>query len=109
MLSNHTRSTLLAVALLISATVSYSIVMAADGSDTASSAMSGTFLIYTVDGTKHVNALVDPSVLEIGGKQFLTGKVSSGIGDIWAGNAFSGSRTFIAVDAITVMQEVKIK
>ncbi len=65
MLSNHARSTLIAVALLVSATVSYSIVIAADGSDTASSEMSGTFLIYTIDGTNHVNALVDPSVLEI--------------------------------------------
>ncbi len=59
MLFNYARSVLLAVALLISATVSYSFVIAGDKSETAPSKMSGTFLVYTIDGSNDVKALVD--------------------------------------------------
>jgi len=109
MLATRARSILLAAALLaFTAAASYSYAMAGESSADETSRLQGTFLVYSSDGTNHITALIDPSAVEIGGKPFLSGKVSGRIGDIWAGNAFSGSKAFIAVESITVIQEVKL-
>ena len=70
--------------------------------------MEGTFLISFESGTERgeLKALLNPQVVEFGGKKFLRGTESGAVKDIINETVFSGQLALIPLDRIVVIQQI---
>jgi hypothetical protein len=98
---------LLIVAFAICALASYDVAVATDTPGSPADSMQGTYLVIYGTGTNDMKAIVNPSVVTIGGRQFMAGNVSGKVEDILKDNVFSGSSAYVALDSIITMQEIK--
>jgi hypothetical protein len=70
--------------------------------------MHGTFLVTIETGTERIEdkALLNPQVVDLGGKQFLRGSVSGDIKDIVKETVLSGQMAYVPLDRIVVIQQL---
>ena len=69
--------------------------------------MKGTYLITFGSGADNMKALVDPSVVTLGDRQFISGTVSGRVGDILEDTIFSGRTAYVALDSVVTIQEIQ--
>ena len=106
MLVMNSRRGVAAAVLLASAFLVCGVASADEGAKQPTGNMKGTYMVFTSTGSQGVTPVVDPVVIELGGRQFLTGEIAGRTRDFIKENELAGRRVFIALESIVSKQEI---